>query len=60
MSLSIEVEGNMPIFNNKTIMSATDIITNVRDGINIYPKNNINDIVDKEYITIHGGINLSK
>lgn len=60
MSLSIEVEGNMPIFNNKTIMSATDIITNVRDGINIYPKNNINDNIDKNILTIYSGINSSK
>lgn len=33
MSLSIEVEGSMPIFNNKTIMSATNIITKTSNTI---------------------------
>lgn len=35
MTLSIEVEGNMPVFNNKTIMDSSCIITNVKDGFNL-------------------------
>lgn len=31
MSLSIEVEGNMPVFNNRTIVDATKIITIVKN-----------------------------
>lgn len=31
MSLSIEVEGNMPVFNNRTIVDATKIITTIKN-----------------------------
>lgn len=31
MSLSIEVEGNMPVFNNRTMIDATKIITNTKN-----------------------------
>ena len=40
LSLSVEVESNIPIFNNRTIMSATSIITNTVG--NVITDNNIN------------------
>lgn len=45
LSLSIEVETNMPIFNNRTIVSATNIITKPISNIDILNTGEINEII---------------
>ena len=43
LSLSIEVETNMPVYNNRTIVSATNIITNPIGNIHVLNTNEINE-----------------